>query len=504
MDRLGVDALRALGASLPPAAGHPRRVVLGLLLLAAAMLSLQVAGFHGLRHDDAFITFRYSQNLANGAGPVFNPGERVQGSTSPGQMLLGAALYHVVGEAHLPSVMSAFGCLGWTAQAAAIFSMLARKGDAVTALFVALAVAAGAARSFQFVALETNLVMALVLWAFALAMASRWAAVAVCCALAGLVRPDAYLVALPLGVWCLRERGWRAWPLALLGLAVTAPWWLFAAWYYGSPIPNTAIATFRVVSLARYAHHLFVVPPASVFFPRQPPAILAFGWAVAIAGAVVLIRRDRRFWALAVYALLHAAAYLYLRPYSSRGWHDYPVVIVFTLFALAALAAAVHLAARVLRLPGARRLPVTASALGLVVVLYGLRCYTSAEAYPNAYFLGARDKAYRRVAAYLREHAAPGDVVISGEVGTIAYYSHRPMYDAGGLVTRGGSGHVLGGDRLETDQVPGLRWAVFYPHLLPRTAVRNLSVESGVFRVYLVELGAPPGAPPLAPLRPPQ
>ena len=271
----------------------------GLGLLAAALLGLQVAGFHALRHDDAFITFRYSQNLASGAGPVFNPGERVQGSTSPAQMLIGAALYRVVGEDLLPSVMSALGCLGWTAQAAALFWMLSRKGDVVTALFVALAVAAGAARSFELVALETHVVMALVLWACALAFASRWIAVAVCCALAGLTRPDAYLVALPLGLWCLRERGWRAWPVAATGLAVIAPWYLFATWYYGSPIPQTAIATFQKTGLPRYARYLYYLPPASVGLRQW----LLVGWSVAVAGAIVLIRRDARFAALAVYAL---------------------------------------------------------------------------------------------------------------------------------------------------------------------------------------------------------
>src|ERR1700687_1320479 len=33
--------------------------------------------------DDAYITFRYAANLARGFGLVFNPGERVLGTTSP-------------------------------------------------------------------------------------------------------------------------------------------------------------------------------------------------------------------------------------------------------------------------------------------------------------------------------------------------------------------------------------------------------------------------------------
>ena len=464
----------------------------GLGLLAAALLGLQVAAFHGLRHDDAYITFRYSQNLASGAGPVFNPGERVQGSTSPGQMLLGAVVYRVAGEALMPSVMSALGCLGWIAQATALFWMLSRKGTVVDALLIALALAAGAAGSHYWVALETNLVMALTLWACALAFASRWVAVGAVCALAGLMRPDAYLLALPLGIWCLGERGWRAWPVPAVGLVSSVPWWLFATWYYGSPLPQTATATFQVVGLGRYARHLFIAPPATFFnfgaFNLGAwPVALTIGWAVAIAGGVVLIRRDVRFAALAAYALLHAAAYLYLRPFSARGWHDYPVVLVFALFALVLLVAAVHLAARALRLPTV----LTVAAVGLVVLLFGLRTYAFMTTYPTNRWLGAREAVYQQIAAHLRAHAGLTDVVLSGEVGTIAYYSHRPMYDVVGLVTRGGTPSVLDDGRLGTDRVPGLRWMVGYPFnqpALPAGTPRPRLFQQGDFAALLYDL----------------
>jgi len=52
--------------------------------------ALQIAAFSSARLDDAFITFRYGQNLALGHGMVFNPGERLMGSTSPVEVLLSA------------------------------------------------------------------------------------------------------------------------------------------------------------------------------------------------------------------------------------------------------------------------------------------------------------------------------------------------------------------------------------------------------------------------------
>ncbi len=59
-----------------------------LLLLAAAVLVVVSGLWHEAVLDDAFIAFRYARNLVAGHGLVFNPGERVEGFTSPAWTLL--------------------------------------------------------------------------------------------------------------------------------------------------------------------------------------------------------------------------------------------------------------------------------------------------------------------------------------------------------------------------------------------------------------------------------
>src|SRR5436189_992982 len=61
--------------------------------LGAAIVWLLVREWHyaGWMDDDAFISFRYAQNLAEGNGLVFNPGERVEGYTNFLWVLLLAA-----------------------------------------------------------------------------------------------------------------------------------------------------------------------------------------------------------------------------------------------------------------------------------------------------------------------------------------------------------------------------------------------------------------------------
>ena len=62
---------------------------LGPMLLVASLGLLVEAAYHWWPRtvDDAFITFRYAQNLVDGLGPVYNVGERVEGYSSPLRML---------------------------------------------------------------------------------------------------------------------------------------------------------------------------------------------------------------------------------------------------------------------------------------------------------------------------------------------------------------------------------------------------------------------------------
>src|SRR5437762_13129041 len=51
--------------------------------------------------DDAYTTLRYAANLANGSGFVYNPGERVWGTTTPLFTLLLAVVGRLVGIQYL-------------------------------------------------------------------------------------------------------------------------------------------------------------------------------------------------------------------------------------------------------------------------------------------------------------------------------------------------------------------------------------------------------------------
>ncbi len=53
-----------------------------ILFIFSILLTLQIINFYDFTVDDAYISFRYSQNLADGNGFVFNINERVEGYTN--------------------------------------------------------------------------------------------------------------------------------------------------------------------------------------------------------------------------------------------------------------------------------------------------------------------------------------------------------------------------------------------------------------------------------------
>jgi hypothetical protein len=436
--------------------------------------------FHSVRHDDPFITYRYGQNFASAAGLTFNPGERVLGTTSPAHALISAGAYALVGRDATPTLMSALGCLAWTAQSVAAYYLLVETLGVGGALVVAASLQLGSALGYLWVPFETNWVAALLLGAFATAKRERFRWCALLTGLAVLMRPDALIAAGLLGALAMRAVGRRALLPIALGSALVLPWVAFAAFYYGTPVPQSAVQKFQRTPLADYFQHelkLFA-DTLLALWPQAPAAWMlpaAIAAAAFLLSAFSLARRDPFFAIVALYALAHWSAYLVLRPFIGHDWHLFPANLVGVVLVLAALTHATQ------RAPRAWARVLAGSALVLLVLAATTRTWQASQSYPSGYWTGERDAAYRLVSAYLLAHAQPGDHFASVEVGTIAYYTGMSAYDLGGLVT----------DLRRTNMVDRpVRWLVLdsqYQRVRPGWAP-SFSTKQGDFAVHVYAL----------------
>ncbi|MBI5837014.1 MAG: hypothetical protein HZB25_07205 [Candidatus Eisenbacteria bacterium] len=234
---------------------------------AALLLTLLVLLAHSLLYlfltDDAFISFRYAHNLAQGHGLVFNPGqERVEGYTN----FLWMVLLSAFDRAGLAPEKAAHGlsllatALLWAVVAA--FAWRARKagGPAWIVVFAPLALAlTRSVAVWSTGGLETRLFELLVVGGTLRLLVELDAETEgrdllrplspLLFGLAALTRPEGLLLmfcALGAAAVALRARGRLHIPFFLLraapGLAVVASHVAFRFAYYGSCLPNTYYA----------------------------------------------------------------------------------------------------------------------------------------------------------------------------------------------------------------------------------------------------------------------
>ena len=224
----------------------PARAAIVLLLLFTFALIVRNAWLS----DDAYITFRTVDNFVRGYGLTWNVGERVQVYTHPLWMFLMAGVAVLTGELFYTSLAISI-VLSMAAVALLAFRLPVTSMGAVTALVIF-------SLSKAFIDYATsgleNPLTHLLLAAFLLAYldparsagdrSTGWLLrLSLLAALVMLNRLDAGLLVLPaLGYALWETRSWRSFVVGAVGLAPIAVWTAFSLFYYGSPVPNTALA----------------------------------------------------------------------------------------------------------------------------------------------------------------------------------------------------------------------------------------------------------------------
>lgn len=413
---------------------------------AAAAFLLWRLGAWG--YDDAYITYRYSANLAAGAGFVYNAGERVLSTTTPLYAMI-LALAKLAG-ADIPRASNAIACaclglgglalwrLGqvWRAPVAGATGLL------LYPLFPLLTSTVGG---------EAALYLALILFGFLAYAHERYAWAAALLALAALTRFDGTLAAAVCALHFLIARR-RAPPWAAIALYVglIAAWLLFAWGYFGAPLPVTLAAKQRqgllpisegfwpgLLRLARdqywrfpFYQPYFVLAGLGLVYTtahaarKRPAAVLAEGQ--ERTRAVSYPSEARAGWLLLVlWSALYAIAYGALGV-TSYLWYYAPIVPGFVALVGLGMELVVSVARRYAGRGWAGTLA-AALALALLYPQIGSLGYL-------ANHLDTRLTIYRAAGDWLREQTSADASVGSLEVGIIGYYADRRMVDFAGLI----------------------------------------------------------------------
>jgi len=400
------------------------RIKLTIAFVAAIAMRL---GFHlwtGFVADDAFITFRYAENLASGYGFVYNVGEHVLGTSTP----FFTWLLAVFAAVRVPVVTAAlFISLlfsGLTAVVLYRFANSLRFGQLAwlpVLIYVLWPRSVPADVSGMETAMFTLLVTASLFYRY---RRQNYYAIGLA-TLAALTRPEGGLLLILVFASCVYHDRARWKSYLVTSAALLVPWLGFAQFYFGSVLPHSIPA-----KLALYSQF------GTVSWWQNLVYLMGWhnpvGWLMtplAILGGYWLNRKQ----AFGTLEALWLAAMIVLFTFSRTRlffWYVAPIYPIYILFAAAAIG---WVSGRFLKFNKHLAVVTMVIAVGIGAVL-SVGLYRQFSHYREAQTYS--EQVLKPIAYYLSQHVDVSEEVVAAEdIGHIGYYSHCRILDRDGLIS---------------------------------------------------------------------
>jgi hypothetical protein len=396
-----------------------------VFLIALLQAGFIIIRFSGWGYDDAFITFRYAENLYQGVGFVYNPGEKILSTTTPFFTFLLVLLRHL--SPNLPQLAFLVGTISLPIGGLFLWDLAYQQKHPITAWF-SLLIYPIFPLLLSTLSSEMSLFLALCLVALAFYARSRFTIAAVCLAFATLTRPEGGLVVILLIMhYALIHRKPPPWRAILTFVLLCAPWIIFSTLYFGSPIPATLAAKQiqgTMVISQGFAPGLFTILNQS-YISRWQYWFMGF---LSVIGILSMFQsHNQKGWFLPAWGLCHFIA-LTLLGVTSYFWYYAPIIPgIITLSGLglesllSVLQKQVTLRLRTMRVVGLA----TVFILGLTIGKHAIE---------KSQFPDQRIQIYRAVGEWIQTHTAKETSVGTLEVGIIGYYAQRRMIDFAGII----------------------------------------------------------------------
>lgn len=313
-----MPARRSLGEGARPLDRRNAQARLGMIavLWTVAIAARLAVGPHIV--DDAYITMRYSRNLAVSGQLSYNPPDRVLGTSTPlWTGILAASTIAGAAPEHAAVILSSIADL------ASIAVIVTSGGGAFAAAAAGLTIAARPAYvAYGMSGMETSLYVLLVV-SFAAALSRGNVAVAaLAAALGALCRPDGALLGV-LGCGWLAARRPRTDALRFAGVVALAgtPWIVYAAATFGSILPASLIA-----KAAADDPWFLSLQNLSAYFLRGVDGPLTV---LAAAGAALTFVAGHAFWRLwTLWAVAYVSAMTAANGFTHFPWYFVPILPV--------------------------------------------------------------------------------------------------------------------------------------------------------------------------------
>lgn len=410
--------------------------------------------------DDAFITYRYSRNLINGLGLVYNPGERVLGTTTPLYTLV-IALGMILG--FRPWV---FSLILDSFFMTSILWMLLRFGehieDRLWGYLVIFLLFMDPLLCLPVAGMETGLFLVLIYGAFLALIKEKRVLSTILALLALFTRPEgglALMLVLPPALLDfksrkLRKDGAKILMIVLIPLLCGA---IFMKFYYGSLIYQSIKGKHAHTNVTQ-VWRLFI----DYFFQRQFFVGDRFdirGILEWIGFILILLRYPKLrifvYWFFAYLIFMKIGRAPSFVHYHTPLYYIEMMGLGITLITLARILGNIFykIARFLIKNPKesfVKKIPSHSPlfvpfAFFLFILISPVFFKVSIEIFFWVYRSQRPTlecKEYEFAGKWIKENSAPGDVVMAPEIGYIGYFSERKIFDVMGLVTPEAAGEV--------------------------------------------------------------
>ncbi|AUI62886.1 hypothetical protein [Amycolatopsis sp. BJA-103] len=397
--------------------------------------------------EDAYITFRYAQNIADGNGPVFNTGERIEGYANF-LWMIAIALPKAAFGADIETsaiVLGILATLGAVLLAhVTVNRVVARAaGEPRPAYGVAAAVlvaGAGGLAAYGGSGTETPLFVLLLFGVFASLAARRPVVAGVLAAFAMMTRPSGTLLAVLVGCWLViaalrgRYTWWSPAGWLLGGLVFAAPWTAWRVTYYDHVLPSSVVIPFDIDVSARVDRGWHYLSGFSVV--HQGFLLLGL-----VAAGALLLRRTCRTpheaearsltWLMLVTAVAFAGFVVFFGGDAGPAWRLLapipPLLSVAAVSVYGVLTAVTKPSPRP-RPPVQRLMPAAAvalSGLAVLVSVFSPDMLTRVRAWHDH---GAQ---MEEIGRWLDAYLPPGSVVSTSAPGVLSYHAGTQLQIVG-------------------------------------------------------------------------
>jgi hypothetical protein len=408
--------------------------------------------------DDAFITFRYSRNLVDGHGFVYNPGSRTLGTTTPLFTLVMAGISFVTGSENYPWFALIVNALvdGVTAVLLALLIYQITNRVSAAAVIGVLWAVSPMSVTFAIGGMETSVA---ILWNVAATYAyftrrkrlvGLFAGLGIITRIDSLIWVGPLLLAQAITWWFasrsrpLRQRvPWQSW--ALFGVSVV-PWHLFSWAYFGTLLSRSMEAK-RVAyivgdyhALTRLLQHI-----ATPFFEHEllgvPGIVIGIVLYPGLAGIGTFYvgKRHPRLLPFLLYPWVYLIVFSAANPLIFR-WYLAPILPAYFLAILIGIWALADSITTAAKRP--HWLPAAIGVIGLVMAGLSLNAWVLKPDHgPQR---PAPDMAWHEIELYYQEmgetlrdeyDVTENTLVAAGDIGAVGYYSRARILDTVGLVT---------------------------------------------------------------------